>query len=165
MAYLLDANIFIQAKNEYYGFDLCPGFWNWLEQKSKAGEVFSIENVKKELTDGQDELSDWAKQKNSDFFLPFDAHAGVIMGSISDWVQNSDYKDNAKRDFLSVADPWLIAYAKAHNHTVVSHEVFNPLERRRIRIPVVCNAFQVPYLRTFAMLRQEEASFILPPDD
>jgi len=27
MAYLLDANVFIQAKNLYYGLDFCPAFW------------------------------------------------------------------------------------------------------------------------------------------
>lgn len=30
MQYLLDANVFIEAKNRYYGFDFCPAFWNWL---------------------------------------------------------------------------------------------------------------------------------------
>ena len=30
MAYLLDTNVFIQAKNLYYGFDFCPAFWDWL---------------------------------------------------------------------------------------------------------------------------------------
>ena len=30
MAYLLDANIFIQAKNLHYGLDFCPVFWDWL---------------------------------------------------------------------------------------------------------------------------------------
>lgn len=30
MAYLLDADAFIRAKNLHYGFDLCPGFWDWL---------------------------------------------------------------------------------------------------------------------------------------
>jgi hypothetical protein len=28
--YLLDANVFIQAKNLHYGFDFCPAFWQWL---------------------------------------------------------------------------------------------------------------------------------------
>lgn len=28
MAYLLDANVFIQAKNRHYGFDFCPAFWD-----------------------------------------------------------------------------------------------------------------------------------------
>mgnify|MGYP006298525777 CR=1 FL=1 len=30
MAYLLDANVFIEAKNRYYGMDFCPAFWDWL---------------------------------------------------------------------------------------------------------------------------------------
>jgi len=32
MAYLLDANIFIQAKNLHYSFDFCPAFWEWLDR-------------------------------------------------------------------------------------------------------------------------------------
>ena len=30
MAYLLDANVFIEAKKRWYGFDFCPSFWEWL---------------------------------------------------------------------------------------------------------------------------------------
>ena len=45
MAYLLDANVFIQAKNLQYGFDFCPTFWDWLKREHAAGKVFSIEMV------------------------------------------------------------------------------------------------------------------------
>ena len=38
MSYLLDANIFIQAKNLYYGFDFCPAFWEWLVKKIYRNE-------------------------------------------------------------------------------------------------------------------------------
>jgi hypothetical protein len=34
--YLLDANVFIQAKNLHYGFDFCPGFWDWLVASNSA---------------------------------------------------------------------------------------------------------------------------------
>ena len=40
MAYLLDANIFIQAKNLHYGFDFCPAFWEWLVAANAEGRVF-----------------------------------------------------------------------------------------------------------------------------
>ena len=30
MAYLLDADVFIRAKNLHYGLDFCPAFWDWL---------------------------------------------------------------------------------------------------------------------------------------
>ena len=28
MAYLLDSDVFIRAKNLHYGLDFCPAFWN-----------------------------------------------------------------------------------------------------------------------------------------
>ena len=45
MAYLLDANVFIQAKNLHYGFDICPAFWDWLDQQHARGLVFSVSQV------------------------------------------------------------------------------------------------------------------------
>ena len=58
MAYLLDANVFLQAKNLHYGFDFCPAFWDWLAQANAQGRVFSIEKVKAELVD--DDAAQWA---------------------------------------------------------------------------------------------------------
>lgn len=29
--YLLDSNVFLQAYLVYYGFDIAPGYWDWLE--------------------------------------------------------------------------------------------------------------------------------------
>lgn len=43
MKYLLDANTYIQAKNFYYGMDICPAYWDWLDQQSLAGLVGSID--------------------------------------------------------------------------------------------------------------------------
>jgi Domain of unknown function (DUF4411) len=28
MPYVLDTNVFLQAKNLHYGFNFCPGFWD-----------------------------------------------------------------------------------------------------------------------------------------
>jgi len=54
MAYLLDADAFIQAKNLHYGFDFCPVFWDWLVREHTSGRVFSIEKVGDELAAGTD---------------------------------------------------------------------------------------------------------------
>jgi len=43
--YLLDANPFIEAKNRYYGFGLCPGFWKALIAQHNNDRVFSIDRV------------------------------------------------------------------------------------------------------------------------
>jgi hypothetical protein len=56
MPYLLDANTLIQAKNEYYAFDICPGFWEWIDIANASGDVSSIERVADELRKGKDDL-------------------------------------------------------------------------------------------------------------
>ena len=58
--YLIDANVLIQAKNLHYGFDFCPGFWDWLVEQNRTGKVASIQKVADELHAGADELADWA---------------------------------------------------------------------------------------------------------
>lgn len=63
MSYLLDTNVFIQAKNLHYGFDFCPAFWDWLDQKHATGDVRSISLVGDELMNGTDALADWAKAR------------------------------------------------------------------------------------------------------
>ncbi|HVW88415.1 MAG TPA: DUF4411 family protein [Gaiellaceae bacterium] len=45
MAYLLDANVFIQAKNLHYSFDFCPAFWDWLDRAHVDREVSRVMKV------------------------------------------------------------------------------------------------------------------------
>ena len=45
MSYLLDANVFIEAKNRHYGFDFCPAFWEWLVEQNASKRVFSIDKM------------------------------------------------------------------------------------------------------------------------
>ena len=62
MSYLLDANVFIQAKNLHYGFDFCPAFWEWLVERNISQRVFSIDKVAKEIAAG-DEGNDYPRER------------------------------------------------------------------------------------------------------
>ena len=68
MSYLLDANVFMSAKNLHYGLDFCPAFWEWLAHKGNTGSVFSIDKVADEIEAGQDELSVWARNHSDALF-------------------------------------------------------------------------------------------------
>ena len=57
MPYLLDTNVFIEAKNRYYGFEFCPAFWDWLLLANTDGRVFSIDHIGDEILAGDDELT------------------------------------------------------------------------------------------------------------
>lgn len=161
MAYLLDSNTLIEAKNHYYGFALCPGFWDWLEQQNNVRTVFSLDRVESELRAIQDELAEWASDRGNGFFLEFDALASSAMNRVALAVRQGGFRDHAVNAFMGSADPFLIAYALAHDHTVVTHEVHIEGRVRKVSIPTICQHLNVPCLRTFDMLRKEQASFVL----
>ncbi len=160
MPYLLDSNVFIQAKNLHYGLDFCPGFWDWLIQRNVAREVYSIEKVGDELAAGGDELSDWAKQRGPGFFLKPDAALLPALGTVSAWVMGQRYAPAAVNTFLQVADYYLVSYALAHGYTVVTHEKAAP-SAKIIKIPNPCIALGVKVMTPFEMLRHERAKFVL----
>lgn len=162
MTYLLDTNTLIQAKNEYYGFDVCPGFWDWIDSENSRGGVVSIEPVLAELREGADELTEWANERAGGLFLPVDQATALAIPDVVNWVNGEDFKESAKRDFLAKADPILIAYAMSHDDmTLATHEVHIEGERKKVKIPTVCRALGVPCVRTFGMLRSANAQFSL----
>lgn len=163
MAFLLDTNTLIQAKNDYYAFGLCPGFWDWLTSANTVGTVHSIEPVLAEIRDGNDDLTAWANARPPSFFLPMDAIAVSQLSRVVGWVQAADFREEAKRDFLAKADPQLIAYALAHGSTLATHEVHIEGERRKVKIPTVCRALGVSCMRTFQMLTSERVRFVVAP--
>jgi hypothetical protein len=166
MAYVIDTSVLIDAKDFYYGFELCPGFWEFLDQEIAAGEVMSIARVRAELTAREDELAVWARSRLDGFFREEDAESAAAMRRVADWAVAGDFRDDAKRDFLDKADSALVAYALAHGHTVITHEVHNAgnaNERKRIKIPTACLAFDVPSELAFPWLHRRGARFVLPP--
>ena len=160
MAYLLDADVFIRAKNLHYGFDFCPAFWDWLVEANERGRVFSIEKVGDELDAGADELADWASERDDGFFLPPNPEVLVALGKVGDWVTRQGYEPTAIDTFLQVADFYLVAQALAGVHAVVTHEIPSP-SKKRIKIPNVFIGLGVKCLTPFDMLRRERARFIL----
>lgn len=163
MPYLLDSNTLIQAKNDYYAFDVCPGFWDWIDETHAAGQILSIDRVRRELEQGRDELAEWAVRRGPAFFLADDDLAVDAMRRVSSWVEHGDFQDRAKREFLDCADPFLIAYAIGHGHTVVTHEVHVEGQRNKVKIPTVCRGLGVPCERTFDVLRRLGAVFVQRP--
>lgn len=162
MAYLLDSNVFIQAKNLHYGFDFCPGFWDWLVAKNQSGEVYSIERVADELSAAQDDLATWADARGPTFFLGLDAAVVPSLQAVSAWANGGSYEPAAVSTFLQVADYYLVAQAHAQHHTVVTHEVVAH-STKRIKIPNACIGMNVRCVTPYEMLRVEKARFVLGP--
>ena len=157
--YLLDANVFIQAKNLHYGFDFCPAFWDWLDEQNRVGKVFSVEQVGDEILAGDDELARWARQRPG-MFLPPDETMVPSLGALSRWASSAGYEPAGVAVFLQAADYYLVAQAHAHDYVVVTHEIFSP-STKRIKIPNACIDVGVKCTTPYQMLRSERARFVL----
>ena len=162
MAYLLDANVFISAKDLHYGFDFCPAFWDWLARENRAGKVYSIERVGDELLSGGDDLADWARSQGGDFFIPPDATLFPALAEVSSWTTGQGYDQAAISTFFQVADYYLVAQAYAGKHTMVTHERASG-SRRKIKIPDACIGLGIKCATPYEMLRYERARFVLAP--
>lgn len=163
MAYLIDADVLIQAKNQHYGFDFCPGFWDWLVQQHAANQVFSVQKIGEELTAGNDQLASWADLQGAAFFLPPDVLTTNAFGHVSATISTMPvpYSPAALNVFLGSGDYYLIAHAHAHGLTVVTHEVGQQGSVKRVKIPDACAALNVLCISPFQMLRTEGARLIL----
>jgi hypothetical protein len=160
MSYLLDSDVFIQAKNLHYGLDFCPAFWDWLIASNQAGVVFSTEKVGDEILAGADELANWASSRGDGFFLKPDTAILSALGKVSSWATSQNYEPAAVNTFLQVADFYLVAHALAHGHVVVTHEVA-AASTKKIKIPNACIGVGVKCVSPYEMLRSEKAKFVL----
>lgn len=156
MEYALDANVFIQASRMYYAFDLCPGFWQSLLHLQASGRVFSIDRIRAEMVNSGDELATWVADTRLDACFESSGDADILTAyaQLVVWVNGqTQFTAAAKTQFATVADAWLMAYAMARGRVVVTHEQFSHDVKRRVPIPNVCQAFDIPCLDSFEMLR------------
>ena len=161
--YVLDANAFIEAKNRYYGLDICPGFWDALVAQHDAKRIFSIDRIRAELAEQDDEIKDWIENQAPETFFKKTEDQAVIaeFQKLVGWVYSTNqFSDFAKSEFATVADGWVIAYAAVNELVVVTHEEFAPAVKRKVPMPNICVEFEVDYVNTFEMLRSLDERFV-----
>lgn len=158
--YILDSDVFISAKNSYYSFNLCPGFWNSLIYFSKKEQICSINKVRDEIQKGNDDLVSWIEKLNNFFYDHNNNVTSPNYKEIIDWITHkSNYTTEAIARFVKGADTWLIAFAKTNNLIVVTNEKSNPESKKKIKIPDICNRYNVQYINTFEMLGNLNVQF------
>jgi Domain of unknown function (DUF4411) len=162
VAYLIDSNVLIQAKNGPYGFDFHPGFWEWLIDANTNGVLYSVAKVAEELRDGGDELADWVRDRDDSFFLAPDDRVVASLHACSQWVNGcGQYEPAAIATFLDdSADYYLVAHAHAHDHIVVTHERAEN-SRLRVKIPNACAGMNVDCVNPFQMLSAVGVQFVV----
>lgn len=146
--YCLDSNVFIQGWSSYYSMGLCPSYWDVLSDLAREGHIFAPMEVKHELEKMEDDLSRWTKGRNFLFREPDQDVQLILRDVMRDYSRLVD--DTRQR---SIADPWVVAHAKAANAVVVTKE--QPSNSvKRIKIPDVCSALGVSWMDDFQFCRE-----------
>jgi hypothetical protein len=157
--YCLDSNVFIESKNGPYAFDIVPGFWEWIDRMVQDGQIYSTVTVYDELTDGNDELAQWARdRRDTGLFVDHDNRAQSAFQTIANYVAKN-YERQHSDAFLDGADPWVVAQAQVDKATVVTREAAVNMYSKKVKIPNICRVFGIDCIDTFAMLRKCGASF------
>ena len=155
MLYLLDANVLITAHNLYYSIDRVPEFWEWLSHVGSDGHIKVPIEVYEEITEGNDLLSDWARDDDNRNALLLE---GVVDATLVMTVVEHGYApDLTDVEVEKIGrDPFLIAYALAapDRRCVVTTEVSRPSRTRANRhIPDVCATLGVQCIDSFQLVR------------
>lgn len=155
-AFWVDCNVFVQAKNLYYAFDLAPGFWQKIMECSKSGQICCPMMVYTEIAKGGDDLTDWANTaKSLGFFSEPDKSVQQQFSRVATHVTtNGKYHSAQGSLFMKGADPWVVAAAMANGGTVVTQEKLVGPDSTKVKIPNVCKEFGVPYINSYEMLRR-----------
>ncbi|MCX2683761.1 DUF4411 family protein [Campylobacter sp. MIT 21-1685] len=161
--YLIDTNIFIESAYRFYAFDICPGFWDFLDKCSQLDSIKSINKVYDEITSDNTNLQDFKeKLKNRGFFLPIGSITPSSYTKISQTLQTMQYTQQAVTDFSSGADYFLVALAYQESYTIVTHEAKSSNNAKNtIKIPNVCERLEINCIDIAEFLRREQARFIL----
>ena len=164
-AYVLDANIFIEAHRTNYPLDIADSFWAKIKVLAEEGKIISIDKVRDEIYRNDDELSTWMQANlSTNFFKSTDDESILTDYSlVAEWAESRSghYKRGAIDEFLEFdkADAWLVAYCKATGAELVSHEASNPQRKNRILLPQPCLHFDITYHSMIDMFRALSVKF------
>ncbi len=157
--YIFDTNVFITASRTFYGFDIAPGFWEWIKDAGLTNAASSV-HTKSEINAGkysmeEDPLKAWAAGVRSDFWVDDTVETVAAMVELREWAEapQRPYLESAVADFLDSVDFRIIAQAKAQGAILVTHELSEPQRRNRVKIPDACTGVGVVSLDPIAAYR------------
>lgn len=166
MTYLIDSNCLIDPYNKYYNpkFVFTLPFWNFIDKAIKNGTIVLLDKVYAEVTAGKRQEDDWLSNRVKNYrkiMVPVEQDDEafqnwiMISNDVSSRVKQGELKRIAWTELFSndnAADPWLIAYAKAHGNTIVSLETPAPLTKKHLKIPDLADKYDVSCIDLFHFL-------------
>lgn len=169
MLYLLDANVLINAHDNYYPIDRIPQFWEWLIENAMQNRIKipfeMLAEVKagppnREVDLDEDELVRWLRRNEHEQTLLYRANADAE--SVNKVFAEGYELPNPSTDELRKIrqDPLLIAYALAIPDICIvtleskQENKTDSMKRQKRSIPFVCRKLGIRSIDTFELIRE-----------
>jgi len=156
MIYVFDTGAFIVLKNYYP--TAFPTLWGRIDTAVASGEIVSVREVFNELHNYNDAdfIQDWAKQHKAAFASPTNDELLVVQQILAIPHFQTLISSKAILKGTPVADPFVVAAAKAKGGAVVTQEGLKP---NAAKVPNVCRHFGVPCLNLEVFMAQQGWTF------
>jgi hypothetical protein len=156
--YWIDADVLIQASNWYYPFARVPKFWIFIAKELEAGRVKCPKIVWQEVSEGNDELAHWTRQRReSGLCVAANRSVQAKYAEVTAYVYGK-YKTHQAAEFLRGGDGWVVAHVMDTGGTVVTQESERS-KTAKVKVPTVCRNLNVRCINTFVMLDELNAAF------
>lgn len=156
--YLIDSNILI-VSNHNYRQEFFPVVWNFF---TNSNDMFVSNRVYKEIIAVKDDLCDWTKSNYKDRTVNVEDAIEEYKQVINYVTYSGKWKQAGYEQWssdINKADPWLIAYAKKHNMTIVTDEnntgPNGTSTNNEPKIPFVAAHFRVSTIGFWEFLKKE----------
>jgi hypothetical protein len=137
---VFDTSAYINGQRDHYPIATFPSVWDLISGAMKDGRVIPPRAVYRELTQKDDDIAAWAKDRASAFIDPTTEVQGAVGTIYKEFSAGSGRRDGA--------DPFVIAEAEIRGLTVVTYEgrSFDGTRSAKWekRMPGICHHFGVP---------------------
>lgn len=155
MIYVFDTSALVHLFRYYYRSRF-PSLWDRFTIAVDSRGVISVREVLQEVNQGDDLLTEWATKHRGFFEAPDIAELEFVVRIFRVAHFQSLVRNQERLEGRPVADPFVVAKAKAHDGCVVTQEVRKP---NGSRIPNVCEHFGVACCDIEGFMEQENWTF------
>lgn len=151
--YILDANCFIEPWNKFYSYSFFAHFWDEFVRRScDKNIIFVQQEVYDEIFKKEDALKSWIEKQDLKI-----AETDLRLTKSATNINNRFPKLVKEVKGRSMADPFVIAFAKQESATVVTLEHKGTEDKPKI--PYVCNELGVRCIDLFDFIKEVGVKF------
>ena len=159
LKYSIDTSMLIHAWYVVYVPARIPSFWKCLDGLIQRGVIRAPFEVKKELWRQQEEKEKEAESAQQDLYRWFSQRDEFFVKATEETLAYASeitkrfQKLVRKTTLREVADPYVIALARAESCTVVSQEKRKP---KTVNIPSVCEYYGIRHIDLFDFVKEQD---------